>query len=428
MRLRALLTWLSPVLLATVLSGFLLARTMDAKEHRVFWSDDVVEQMMALVSREYVDEIDEQQARELFYSAMDGYLKALDPYCCFYDPEARREMEEDTSGQFGGVGVLVRMRDAGLTVLGVRRGDPAEKAGVQLGDVIRKVDGVAIADQPLEETMARIRGKPGSGVVIEFSRGAETLVKTLTRSQVKSDSVVGVRILDLSRGIGYLRVSSFQENTGEDARRALLELKEKGVRSFILDLRGNRGGVVERGAVALVDLFLDDGPIVETRGRGATSRRVYMAVPSDTVCRTEPLVVLVDGNSASAAEVVAGAFQDRRRAVLLGERTYGKFLVQSIHRLSDMDVALQITTARYYTPYGRWLQRRDDDGIRGGLVPDVVVPRTAEDDSRLEELFGGQHGMDMIIVDDPLPEPDGQLERAIELLTDHYAVRGSLGR
>jgi carboxyl-terminal processing protease len=428
MRLRTLLVWLSPIVLAVTLSGFLFARTMDARERRVFWNDSVVEQMMALVSSEYVDEIDEQRARDLFYSAMDGYLKALDPYCCFYDPNARREMEEDTTGRFGGIGVLVRMRDAGLTVLGIRRGDPADKAGVQLGDVLRKVGGIGVETLALDETMARIRGEPGTEVVIEFGRGAESIVKTLTRSQVKSDSVVGVRILDLARGIVYFRINAFQENTGEDARRALLELKEKGVRSFILDLRGNRGGVVERGAVALVDLFLDDGPIVETRGRGASSRRVYMAGPTDTVCRTEPLVVLVDGDSASAAEVVAGAFQDRRRGVLLGERTFGKFLVQSIHRLPELDVALQITTARYYTPYGRWLQRREDEGTRGGIVPDVVVPRTEADEKLLEDLFGGQHGMDMIIVDDPLPEPDSQLARAIEILADHHAVRGSRGR
>jgi carboxyl-terminal processing protease len=320
------------------------------------------------------------------------------------------------------------MREAGLTVLGIRRGDPAEKAGVQIGDVIRKVDGADVGSMTLDGILHRIRGLPGSEVRIEFARGAETIEKTLVRSRVKSDSVVGVRILDLARGIGYFRVAAFQENTGEDARRALLELKEKGVRSFILDLRGNRGGVVERGAVALVDLFLDDGPIVETRGRGAASRRVYMAGPTETVCRSEPLVVLVDESSASAAEVVAGAFQDRRRGLLLGERTYGKFLVQSIHRLPELDVALQITTARYYTPYGRWLQRRDDAGIRGGLVPDVVVSLDGGDREKVEALFGAQHGMDMITVDDPLPEPDAQLAQAIELLAEHHAVREPRGR
>ncbi len=423
MRARNVFLWVSPFVLTAALVGFLFARNMYAREGAAYWNENVAEQVRALVARDYVDDIGEDRGRALFYAAMEGYLRALDPYCSFYDPEERKAMDEQTSGEFGGVGVLVRIQDGSLVVSGLRRGGPAEQAGVRLLDVIAAVDGQSVAGLPVDDITTRIRGAPDTTVRVGLRRGEQTLELTLTRSRVKSDSVVGVRILDAARGIGYLRVAAFAENTGEDAAEALRHLLANGARSFILDLRQNHGGVLEQGAVALVDLFLTDGPIVETRGRGAASRRVYEATAEGTLCREEPLVVLVDGDSASAAEVAAGAVQDRRRGLLVGERTYGKFLVQSIHRLSPSDVALQITTARYYTPYGRWLQRRDDQGIRGGLLPDVVVARAAEDDRRMEELFGRQYGMEMTVVAEALPEPDAQLRAAADLLSDFDRVR-----
>jgi carboxyl-terminal processing protease len=274
------------------------------------------------------------------------------------------------------------------------------------------------------EVTGRMRGAPGSTVRVGFRRGEEVFEVELERARIKVDSVLGVRLLDEEHGVGYLRVSSFQENTGEDARAALAQLEEEGARSIVLDLRQNRGGVLEKGAVALVDLFLAEGRIVETRGRAPDSRKFYSATADATVCPTAPLVVLVDGGSASAAEVVAGALQDHRRGFLVGERTYGKFLVQSIHRLPDLDVAVALTTARYYTPYGRWLQRRDDEQIRGGLLPDVVVPRSREETEALvKRVFPSHHGVDMVVAEDPVRDPDPQLDRAVKLLADYDRLR-----
>lgn len=236
-------------------------------------------------------------------------------------------------------------------------------------------------------------------------------------------------MVDRDAGIGYFRVSSFKESTGRDAARAIEYLTGLGARAFVMDLRQNGGGVLEQGAVALVDLFIKDGPIVQTRGRTAGSRRIYQASTSGTICPDAPLVVLVDSGSASAAEVVAGAFQDRRRGIMVGERTYGKFLVQSIHRLPQTDMALSITTAKYYTPYGRWLQRKEDDRgnvvVRGGLMPDVLVERTRDETIELlSVILAGQHGMDMRSLDAPKLPPDRQLDRAVQLLIEYQSVVG----
>ena len=425
MKERILFLVVTPLVLGSVLIGFMTGRAIHARESSTYWNDSVAERVRSLVGSEYVDEISDERGRELFYAAMEAYLSALDPYCSFYDPEERRVMETDTSGQFGGIGILVKKVDDEIEITGIRRGDPAEAAGVKIGDRIVAVEDTPIAGFELSDVTPLIRGRPGDPITMDFLRGEERLSIRMVRSEIKIDSIVGVEILDRERGVGYLRVTSFQENTGEHAAEALKWLKAQGARSFIMDLRQNTGGILEKGAVALADHFLTDGPIVQTRGRSPDSKRVYRARAEDTICPTEPLVVLVDGGSASAAEVVAGAFQDRRRAVLVGERTYGKFLVQSIHRLPDLDVALQFTTARYYTPYGRWLQRDEAKGVRGGLVPDVVVPREREaTEYMVRELMPNQHGQDMIVSSSARPDPakDPQLARALRLLKDYETI------
>ena len=425
MREKFLFLFLTPLILGSVLVGFMTGRAIHARESSTYWNESVAERVRNLVGTEYVDEISDERGKELFYAAMEAYLSALDPYCAFYDPVERRVMETDTSGQFGGVGILVRKIDGSIEITGIRRGDPADVAGVRIGDKLVKVENTPLEGLELQAVTPLIRGRPGDPITMEFLRGTEKLAFRMLRSEIKVDSVVGVEILDRERGVGYLRVTSFQENSGEHAMEALVWLKANGARSFILYLRQNTGGILEKGAVALVDLFLTDGPIVQTRGRSPDSKRVYRARDEGTVCPTEPLIVLVDGGSASAAEVAAGAFQDRRRAVLVGERTYGKFLVQSIHRLPDLDVALQFTTARYYTPYGRWLQRDDVKGVRGGLVPDVVVPREREaTEYMVRDLMPNQHGQDMIVAASASPNPgkDPQIARALRLLADYETI------
>ncbi len=430
MRLKYLFLWVTPLVLGSMLLGLFTARTMYARENRTYWNDSIEERVRLLVGANYVDEITEERGRELFFTAMKSYVRALDPYCAFYTPEERRAMEVDTKGEFGGIGVLVRRIDGAVTITGVRRGDPAEKAGVRIGDRIVAVDGAEMPDKDVVELTQFIRGRPGEPVTITFLRDGRRLDLEMDREEIKIDSVVGVRMIDAERGIAYFRVTSFQENTGVQASEAIRYLRGFGAKSYILDLRQNSGGVLEAGAVGLVDLFLSDGPIVQTRGRSEDSKRIYQATAETTLLQDEPLVVLVDGGSASAAEVVAGAFQDRRRAMLIGERTYGKFLVQSIHRLPELEVAVQITTARYYTPYGRWLQRDDDRNVRGGLLPDVIVPRT--DDQTLvllRDIMMDQHGLDMLVGEETVPDPDDdpQLTRAVSLLQDYagLAVAGN---
>jgi carboxyl-terminal processing protease len=424
MRLRFLFMWVTPLVLGSTLVGLLTARTMYARENRTYWNDSIEERVRLLVGADYVDEISDERGRELFFIAMKSYVRALDPYCAFYDPDERQAMEVDTRGQFGGIGITVGVTGEDIVITGIRRGDPAERAGVAIGDHILAVDGVPTTGKEVGDLTHLIRGHPGQPVTLTLLRGEEKIDRELIRSEVKIDSVVGSRIIDQEQGIGYFRVNSFQENTGTQAREAIQYLKELGARSYVLDLRQNTGGVLERGAVGLADLFLSDGPIVQTKGRTDGSKRIYKARPETTLLPTEPVVVLVDGGSASAAEVVAGAFQDRRRGVLVGERTYGKFLVQSIHRLPELDVAVQITTARYYTPYGRWLQRNDDKGIRGGLLPDIVVARSKEETLTLfRDLMPAQHGLEMIVAEPPAPnlDLDPQLKRAVQLLRE-YAV------
>lgn len=432
MRLKFLFLWVTPLVLGSMLLGLFTARTMYARENRTYWNDSIEERVRLLVGADYVDEITEERGRELFFTAMKSYVRALDPYCAFYTPEERRAMEVDTSGEFGGIGVLVRQIDGVVTITGIRRGDPAEKAGVRIGDRILAVDGVEMPDKDVQELTKFIRGRPGEPLTITFLRDGLRLDLEMAREEIKIDSVVGARIIDEERGIAYFRVTSFQENTTAHASEAIRYLLERGAKSFILDLRQNTGGVLESGAVGLVNLFLSDGPIVQTRGRSESSKRIYKATADTTLLPSQPLVVLVDGGSASAAEVVAGAFQDRRRGMIIGERTYGKFLVQSIHRLPELDVAVQITTARYYTPYGRWLQRDDDKKVRGGLLPDVIVPRT-EDQTLvlLRDIMMNQHGLDMIVGEETLPDltADLQLARAVSLLTQYagLAVAGKPG-
>lgn len=433
MKLRHVFLWGTPAILGGLLIGLLTARAMEPGGETTYWNRDIAERVRELVGSEYVDEIPPEVQRRLFYEAMEAYLSGLDEYCSFYDPEERHRMEVENRGQFGGVGILVQPAppEGGLRVTGLRAGDPAEAAGMEIGDRIVTVDGEPITALSLDEITTRIKGLPGTEVKLGVVRNGETMEFRMYRSEIKVDSVRGVRILDAEHGVGYLHVVLFQENTGEDAREALRWLKEHGARSFVLDLRQNPGGVLEKGAVALVDLFLDEGVIVKTAGRGPGSRRVYEATPEGTVVPDAPLVVLVDGGSASAAEVVAGAFQDHRRGILVGQRTYGKFLVQSIHVLVD-DTAMKLTTARYYTPYGRWLQRRNREGIRGGLLPDVVVDRSKEEEEALARTFVAEHGLDMRVEDKEAAAAagageanvvDGQLARAVQILADYATMK-----
>lgn len=308
----------------------------------------------------YVQEVDE---KELIQAAIRGMLMDLDPHSAYLTPDQFEDLQSTTSGEFGGLGLEVTMEDGFVKVVSPIDNTPASRAGIQAGDLILKINDTFVKGLSLAEAVELMRGEAGSQVTLSVLSGDDEQPRsvTLTRDRIKVESVKA-KMLD--PGYGYLRISQFQNNTGQEARQALEELKAKGeLKGLILDLRNNPGGVLS-GAVEISDLFLDSGLIVYTQGREKESRNNYTASPGDAIGGL-PLVVLVNGGSASASEIVAGALQDQGRAVVVGTRTFGKGSVQTVLPISG-DNALKLTTARYYTPDGRSIQAE-------GIKPDIPV-------------------------------------------------------
>ncbi len=426
---RSFLLWMSPLLIASAFVGSILARNEQYREagDRLYWEEDLFRHVRQVVGNQYVEGLSEEKSRRLFYRSVRAYMKELDRYCDFYSPEDLKELQADTKGEFGGIGVLIRTstEDGTLLITGAREGYPAWDSGIRPGDRI-----VAIGDRPTSslaqnDLVTLLKGAAGSPVEVTIKRGEEApMVKTLKRAIIRVESVLGARIVDPTHGIGYVRVNSFLQNTVSDFNAALERLKKKGAKSIVLDLRQNDGGVL-RTAVEMVDRFLARGDIVVTRGRAKADVRVERAREEGTIFPNASLVVLVNGRSASASEVVAGALQDHRRAMLVGERTYGKFLVQSIIELAVNDkerAALRLTTAKYLTPFGRFLQRDDERGIRGGLLPEVNVPITDEELTALRgrwrlEASPGWHLIEEDVkATEKAGPPDRQLDAALDLL------------
>jgi carboxyl-terminal processing protease len=420
--------FVSPLLLLAAALGYLAAEARARpRAPSIFWADDVVTEMRSLVEDNYVDEIPESRAKELFYASCKGYLNALDDYCEFYTPDERREMEQETTGEFGGVGLHLVPEADGIRVRGARRGDPAWKAGLRAGDLIVAVDGADGTGGRADAIRSRLKGPPDTAVRVAWvpADGGARREAEVVRAAIKIDSVVGVRMADPGAGIGYLRISRFSENTPGDLRAALARLRSDGARAFVVDLRSDFGGVLP-AAVGCADCFLDRGAVVVTKSRAGLEKPGHEAKPDPDDVLREPLVVLLDGNTASASEILAGALQDHRRAVLVGERTYGKFLVQRIVPLTGAGVAVRLTTARYYTPMGRNLQRDDARGVRGGLVPDVPVAMDDAARRQVARWFADQVGLDWDLMPgfgaSDAPAEDAVLARALAMVRESRAV------
>jgi carboxyl-terminal processing protease len=434
MNARTFLLVVSPAALLAAGFGFLAAEARARPgSPTLYWPEDVVEEMRLLVEKDYVEEVDDERARELFYAACKAYLKGLDDYCAFYTPEERREMEQETQGEFGGVGILGVRTEAGILVRGARIEDPAWRAGLRAGDTIVAVDGVEATGEGGARALPRLRGPAETPVQVAWipAGGGPRREAAVTRRRIKIDSVTGVHLADREAGVGYLRIVRFQDNTGPDLRAALERLRREGARSFVVDLRSDFGGVLP-AAVACADAFLSKGPIVVTRSRQGFERQGHEARADADDDTASPLVLLVDANTASAAEILAGALQDHMRAVLVGERTYGKFLVQRIVPIPGEDVAVRLTTARYFTPYGRNLQRDDARGVRGGLVPEVAVETPEAIREPLHRWWDDQVGLDWEMIpprtEDPKAPEDPVLARALSMLRDADALRAAAGR
>lgn len=325
--------------------------------------------VIAEIENNYVEPV---ETKELIEKAIEGMVHSLDPHSSFLPPEAFDDLQTETKGEFGGIGIVITMRDKRLTVISPIEGTPAYKAGVQAQDIIVKVDGEPTKDMMLWEAVKLMRGEPGTPVEISIYRkgAAEIMDLTLNREIIPMESV---RSLTLKPGYGYLWVTNFRENTTDEVKKALADLEKASdpLKGLILDLRDNPGGLLDQ-AVKVSDIFLETGTIVSIRGREGKEGEEYKA-RKDGDAGDYPIVLLINGGSASASEIVAGALQDNGRALVIGTTTFGKGSVQTVRPLRD-GYALKYTIARYYTPSGKSIQAE-------GIIPDLVVKRRILDET-----------------------------------------------
>jgi carboxyl-terminal processing protease len=321
-------------------------------------------QVYSEIKKKYVEEID---GKELLNNAIKGMVGSLDPHSAYLLPEAHDELQVSTKGEFGGLGIEVGMEDGFVKVISPIDDTPAQRAGMQAGDLIIRIDGTAVQGMTLSDAVKKMRGKVGTRIELTVVRKGEdqALTVNIIRDVIRIRSVKSKM---LEQGFGYIRISQFQVNTGESMQAMIDELieEENGgepLKGLVLDLRNNPGGVLS-AAVSVSDAFLTDGLVVYTDGRVGDSS-VKFEADADDVLDGAPIVVLVNNGSASASEIVSGALQDHKRAVIMGSRTFGKGSVQTIMPMRG-GAALKITTARYYTPSGRSIQAE-------GIVPDIIL-------------------------------------------------------
>jgi carboxyl-terminal processing protease len=385
------------------------------------WDDRARREVQSVVERRFVEPLTKERAEALFDAAMKGYVERLDPFSRYFTAAERGALDEDTSGKFGGVGIRVEPVPAGLLIVAVRRGGPADAAGVVPGETVERIGTEAVTGRGRDQVIDMIRGPEGTDVEmwLRAAPGGELRRVAMKRARLDLDTVPSVRTIEGAQRIGYLRLAQFTDTTAADARDAVSGMAAAGVSGIVLDLRRNLGGVVS-SAVDVAGIFLPPGSLVcVSRARdGAHAYRTAEADAPPVV--TLPLVLLVDESSASASEILAGALQDHGRAVLVGGRTYGKFVMQAIVPLADRGATLRLTTARYETPRGRSCQRDPHRGATGGLCPDVRVPLATDEEQRALGIeFARQAGPAWKVMDgrDPASDPpDPQLGAALALL------------
>lgn len=359
------------------------------------------------IKRNYVEEVDDS---ELLDNAIQGMLTGLDEHSSYLDEDDFRDMEAGTSGEFGGLGIEVGMEDGFVKVIAPIDDTPADRAGIQAGDLIVRLDGDSVRGMSLSDAVSRMRGEEGSDITLTVVRDGEDqpLEITITRDVIQVESVRSEMLED---GYGYVRVSNFQTRTARDLVSAIEELKDaNGLKGLVLDLRNNPGGILN-GAVGVSDAFLDGGRIVYTEGRLDEAQIEYDASPGD-VLDGVPMVVLVNRGSASASEIVAGALQDHGRAIIMGQNSFGKGSVQTILPLSER-TGIKLTTARYFTPDGRSIQ---DEGITPDIALDETlrVSRSEDDAPARPDLPEDVDGEDED--EESLAERDFGLNEALNLL------------
>jgi carboxyl-terminal processing protease len=372
---------------------------------------DVFSDVLAHVENSYVEDVDE---KELVYGAIDGMMAKLDPHSVFMRPDVYRQMRDETTGEFDGLGLELAVRDGEVVVIAPVAESPGERAGIRPGDLVVSIDGASTKEMTLPDATRRMKGPAGTKVALEIMRQgfASPQRLVLVRDRIRTQSV-DMRVLDAERRYAYVRVRTFQERTDKSLVKALDEARAQlggQIRGLVLDLRNNPGGLLDQ-AVRVSDVFLPTGIIVTTAGRGRRNVEVERAREKDTE-PSYPLIVLVNKGTASASEIVAGALQDHGRAVIMGTTTFGKGSVQTIIELEDGS-GLKLTVARYYTPRNRSIQEL-------GIAPDVVVadaPPTRADDAQGERELKRHLKNDAAA---PLPASltldDHQLRTAVDYL------------
>ncbi|MCX7721694.1 MAG: S41 family peptidase [Verrucomicrobiae bacterium] len=396
-----------------------LAAAQRAEKDSPYPSLEIFALVLEKVRRDHV-EGDKFTYDELVRKALKGMVQALDPHSEYLDASEYKDLQQDTQGSFGGLGIVVSIRDNFLTVVAPMEDTPGFRAGILAGDRILEIDGKSTEKMSLQEAVRNLRGQPGTEVTIKIQRPSTGMIKEmrLTRAVINIDLVKdinGKREFPLGEDkIGYIRIVQFAERTGAELEAAIKKLKAQGMQALILDLRWNPGGLLDQ-AVDVCSKFLPRGkPVVSTEGRTPEQNTVRKARGGDLLTNRDgtpmPMVVLVNLGSASASEIVAGCLQDLRRAIILGEKTFGKGSVQSILPLPDGS-ALKLTTALYYTPSKKVIHAE-------GITPDIIVPMTEEDERNvmLQRTPGGIEALDEKERERVLATRDVQLDRATDLL------------
>ena len=337
-----------------------------AAENDVYKKIDLFGEVLEKINKEYVDEINQSESMD---AAIDGLLQSLDPYSAYISPEIFNEMQTETSGEFGGLGIEVNMESGVVKVISPIDDTPASRAGIKAGDYIIKIDDIQVQGKSLSEAVDLMRGPVGSSIILTVRRIGQK--KALTFEIVREIiQIKSVKADLLKNNVGYLRLTSFNENSGDQIREQIREFEKNGnINSYILDLRNNPGGLLSQ-AIRISDFFLDNGEIVSTKSRKASENRKWFAKKGDLI-GGKTLVVLINYGSASASEIVAGALQDHKRAIILGENSYGKGSVQSIIPLKNKG-AIRLTVAKYYLPSGKSISEV-------GVSPDIEIDEDTDE-------------------------------------------------
>ena len=367
-----------------LLFNIILCRDVFSLENSIYKKIDLFGEVLEKINKEYVDEINQAESMD---SAINGLLQSLDPYSAYMSPESFNDMQTETSGEFGGLGIEVSMESGVVKVISPIDDTPASRAGIKAGDYIVKINDIQVQGKSLSEAVDLMRGPVGSGIDLTIRRSGEK--KALTFNIIREIiQIKSVKAELLESNIGYIRLTSFNENSGKQIKQEIQRFeKNKNVKSYILDLRNNPGGLLSQ-AVKISDFFLNNGEIVSTKSRKQAENRKYFAKKGD-ITNGKTLIVLINYGSASASEIVAGALKDHKRAILLGENSYGKGSVQSIIPLKN-DGAIRLTVAKYYLPSGKSISEV-------GVSPDIEI-NEEDDDFKIKT------------------ETDNQLNYAIKLL------------